>query len=108
MVAAMDKVGVDGAIFISAFSMYRYDASYAVEVNGPIPNGSSSSRCLGQRIQPLDDQVSFAQQSTIFATHHQKYAGNCHVRGHQCFNLAQGAVEKGGHFVFGRAARVSD
>jgi predicted TIM-barrel fold metal-dependent hydrolase len=32
MVAAMDKVGVDGAIFISAFSMYRYDASYAIEV----------------------------------------------------------------------------
>src|SRR4026209_2591701 len=32
MVEAMDKVGVDGAIFISAFSMYRYDASYAVEV----------------------------------------------------------------------------
>lgn len=32
MVAAMDEVGVDGAIFISAFSLYRYDASYAVEV----------------------------------------------------------------------------
>jgi predicted TIM-barrel fold metal-dependent hydrolase len=32
MVAAMDKVGVDGAIFISSFSMYGYDASYAVEV----------------------------------------------------------------------------
>ena len=32
MVAAMDKVGVDGAIFISSFSMYQYDASYAVEV----------------------------------------------------------------------------
>jgi predicted TIM-barrel fold metal-dependent hydrolase len=32
MVAAMDAVGVDGAIFISAFSQYRYDASYAVEV----------------------------------------------------------------------------
>jgi predicted TIM-barrel fold metal-dependent hydrolase len=32
MVAAMDKVGVDGAIFISAFSMYQYDASYAVKV----------------------------------------------------------------------------
>jgi len=32
MVAAMDKVGVDGAIFISSFSMYRYDASYAEEV----------------------------------------------------------------------------
>ncbi|MBS0562343.1 MAG: amidohydrolase [Proteobacteria bacterium] len=32
MVAAMDAVGVDGAIFISALSLYRYDASYAVEV----------------------------------------------------------------------------
>jgi predicted TIM-barrel fold metal-dependent hydrolase len=32
MVAAMDEVGVDGAIFISAFSQYRYDASYAMEV----------------------------------------------------------------------------
>jgi L-fuconolactonase len=32
MVAAMDEVGVDGAIFISAFSLYKYDASYAVQV----------------------------------------------------------------------------
>jgi predicted TIM-barrel fold metal-dependent hydrolase len=38
MVAAMDKVGVDGAIFISAFSMYRYDASYAVEVQQAHPD----------------------------------------------------------------------
>jgi L-fuconolactonase len=38
MVAAMDKVGVDGAIFISPFSMYQYDASYAVEVQRAHPN----------------------------------------------------------------------
>jgi L-fuconolactonase len=38
MVAAMDKVGVEGAIFISAFSMYRYDASYAVEVQRAHPD----------------------------------------------------------------------
>jgi L-fuconolactonase len=37
MVAAMDKVGVDGAIFISSFSMYRYDASYAVDVQRAHP-----------------------------------------------------------------------
>ena len=37
MVAAMDAVGVDGAIFISAFSMYQYDASYAVEVQRKHP-----------------------------------------------------------------------
>ena len=38
MVAAMDKVGVDGAIFISPFSMYQYDGSYAVEVQRTHPN----------------------------------------------------------------------
>src|SRR5215208_5997056 len=37
MVAAMDKVGVDGAIFISANSLYRYDASYAIEVQRAHP-----------------------------------------------------------------------
>lgn len=38
MVAAMDKVGVDGAIFISAFSLYRFDGSYAVEVQRAHPD----------------------------------------------------------------------
>ena len=38
MVAAMDKVGIDGAIFISSFSMYQYDASYAVEVQRAHPD----------------------------------------------------------------------
>jgi L-fuconolactonase len=32
MVTAMDTVGVDGAVLVSPFSMYRYDASYALEV----------------------------------------------------------------------------
>ena len=38
MIAAMDKVGVDGAIFVSPFSMYGYDASYAVEVQQAHPD----------------------------------------------------------------------
>jgi L-fuconolactonase len=33
MVAAMDAVGVDGALLVSPFTMYRYDASYAIEVH---------------------------------------------------------------------------
>jgi predicted TIM-barrel fold metal-dependent hydrolase len=37
LVAAMDRLGVDGSILISAFSMYRYDASYAVEVQRAHP-----------------------------------------------------------------------
>src|SRR5260370_1467732 len=32
MVAAMDAVGFDAAILVSPFSLYRYDASYALEV----------------------------------------------------------------------------
>jgi predicted TIM-barrel fold metal-dependent hydrolase len=32
MVAAMAAVGVDGAVLVSPFSMYRYDPSYVLEV----------------------------------------------------------------------------
>jgi len=37
MVAAMDAVGVDGAILVSPFSLYRYDASYALAVHANHP-----------------------------------------------------------------------
>jgi predicted TIM-barrel fold metal-dependent hydrolase len=37
MVAAMDEVGVDGALLVSPFTMYGYDASYAVEVHAAHP-----------------------------------------------------------------------
>jgi predicted TIM-barrel fold metal-dependent hydrolase len=37
MVAAMDAVGVDAAILVSPFSLYRYDASYALEVYAAHP-----------------------------------------------------------------------
>ena len=37
MVAAMDAVGVDGALLVSPFSMYRYDPSYALEVYAKHP-----------------------------------------------------------------------
>ena len=47
MVAAMDEVGVDGAVLVSPFSMYRYDASYALEVFAAHPTGSGwSSRSI--------------------------------------------------------------
>jgi predicted TIM-barrel fold metal-dependent hydrolase len=37
MVAAMDAVGVDGALLVSPWTMYRYDPSYAVEVGAAHP-----------------------------------------------------------------------
>ena len=51
MVAAMDKLGIDGAIFISPFAMYRYDASYAVEVQRAHP-GSVRDRQTGGSGRP--------------------------------------------------------
>lgn len=37
MAAAMDAVGVDGAVLVSPFSMYRFDASYALAVYAAHP-----------------------------------------------------------------------
>lgn len=38
MVKAMDEVGVDGAIIVSIYAMYRFDASYAVNVRRAHPS----------------------------------------------------------------------
>ena len=57
MVTAMDKVGVDGAIFISAFSMYRYDASYAVEVQRAHPDRFAI-------VKPVDHGLPIRQAAT--------------------------------------------
>ena len=56
MVQAMDAVGVDGAIFISAFSMYRYDASYAIAVQNAHPGRFG----LVKPVDPLDPAVAEA------------------------------------------------
>jgi L-fuconolactonase len=53
MVAAMDAVGVDGAILVSPFSMYRYDASYALEVF----RAHSSRFRLVKPVDPTDPAV---------------------------------------------------
>ncbi len=37
MVAAMAQVGVDGALLVSPYAMYRFDASYALEVHAAHP-----------------------------------------------------------------------
>jgi predicted TIM-barrel fold metal-dependent hydrolase len=57
MVAAMDKVGVDGAIFISAFSMYQYDASYAVEVQRAHPGRFALVKPVNPDDPAVDDVI---------------------------------------------------
>jgi predicted TIM-barrel fold metal-dependent hydrolase len=53
MVAAMDAVGVDAAILVSPFSMYRYDASYALEVYAAHPDRFR----LVKPVDPSDPEV---------------------------------------------------
>ena len=53
MVAAMDAVGVDGALLVSPFSMYRYDASYALDVHAAHPGRFG----LIKPVDPTDPSV---------------------------------------------------
>jgi predicted TIM-barrel fold metal-dependent hydrolase len=53
MVAAMDAVGVDGAVLVSPFSMYGYDASYALEVYAKHPGRFA----LVKPVSPSDPAV---------------------------------------------------
>jgi L-fuconolactonase len=53
MVAAMDTVGVDGAILVSPYTMYRYDASYALQVRAKNPGRFA----LIKPVDPTDPSV---------------------------------------------------
>jgi len=53
MVSAMDAVGVDGALLVSPFTMYRYDASYAIEVHAAHPGRFA----LIKPVDPADPAV---------------------------------------------------
>jgi predicted TIM-barrel fold metal-dependent hydrolase len=53
MVAAMDSVGVHGAILVSPFTMYRYDASYALQVHAAHPGRFA----LVKPVDPTDPAV---------------------------------------------------
>ncbi len=57
MVAAMDAVGVDGAILISPFAMYRYDASYALEVYDQHPNKFGLVRPFDPESPSIDEEM---------------------------------------------------
>src|ERR1700728_2701935 len=53
MVAAMDAIGVDGALLVSPFTMYRYDPSYAVAVHAAHPGRFG----LIKPVDPTDPDV---------------------------------------------------
>ena len=57
MVAAMDAVGVDGALLISPFSLYRYDASYALEVYAKHPGRFGLIKPFDPQSEAVADEV---------------------------------------------------
>ena len=57
MVAARDEVGVDGAILVSPYSMYRYDASYALEVRARHPGRFGLVKPFDPRAADVAEQV---------------------------------------------------
>ncbi len=57
MVAAMDRVGVDGALLVSAWTMYRYDPSYAIEVHAAHPKRFAMVAPMDPRHDDVVEQV---------------------------------------------------
>ncbi len=57
MVAAMDAVGVDGALLVSPYSMYGYDASYALEVYAKHPGRFGLIRPFDPQSEETDDEM---------------------------------------------------
>ncbi|MCY4579709.1 MAG: amidohydrolase family protein [Chloroflexi bacterium] len=57
MVVAMDAVGVDGALLVSPYSMYRYDPSYALEVYAKHPGKFGLIRPFDAESETIDDDM---------------------------------------------------
>jgi predicted TIM-barrel fold metal-dependent hydrolase len=57
MVAAMDAVGVDAAIIVSTFNLYRYDPSFALEVYRRYPERFRVVRPIDVTDPAIDDSV---------------------------------------------------
>ncbi len=57
MVAAMDAVGVDGALLVSPFSMYRYDPTYALEVYAKHPGRFGLIKPFDPQSEAVADEV---------------------------------------------------
>lgn len=57
MVAAMDAVGVDAAIIVSTFNLYRHDPSYALAVYNKYPDRFRVVKPIDVTSPAIDDEV---------------------------------------------------
>ena len=57
MVAAMDAVGVDGALLVSPWSLYRYAASYALQVGEEFPGRFGLIKPFDPRREDVAEEI---------------------------------------------------
>jgi len=57
MIAAMDAVGVDGALLVSPWTMYRFDPSYAIEVAAAHPGRFACITPIDTRLDNIEDVI---------------------------------------------------
>lgn len=57
MVRAMDAVGVDGALLVSPWTMYRYDPSYAIEARAAHPGRFALVTPVDPRADDVADEI---------------------------------------------------
>ena len=95
MVKAMDAVGVDGALLVSPFTMYRYDASYAIQVRAKHPGRFA----LIKPVDPADPGVA----DTI--AEWKKTPGTVAIRIMMTRGVSEDAADPGLNRVLAAAAR---
>jgi L-fuconolactonase len=97
MVAAVDAAGVDGALLVSPYSLYRYDASYALEVGATHPGRFG----LIKPVDPKDPAV-----EEIIADW-AKTQGTVGIRLLPYFETSEDPTDPGMNRVLAAAARYS-
>ena len=72
MVAAMDAVGVDGSLLVSPWTLYRFDASYVLEVYARHPGRFGLIKPFDPRIETVSDEIAewAARPGVVGSAHH--------------------------------------
>ena len=71
----MDAVGVDGALLISPFTMYRYDASYAIEVRNRYPDRFALIKPVDPKWYMSQDEVAKMQAANARGSATSEFSG---------------------------------
>ena len=83
MVAAMDAVGVDAAIIVSTFNLYRYDPSYTLEVYAKYPKRFRVVKPIDPANPAVDDVLAEWRKTKGSGRRKADGAGGADIRSHR-------------------------